>query len=292
LALLGEGNLAVARLYEAHVNALQLVFRYGQPELKDRTAADVKAGHLFALWVTDPPDGGLHLLAGGVLTGGKLFCSGASAATRALVTAHTGNGVQMLIADVTTARIEPARLRLAGMRAAVTGAVTFDGIHVAPWQLLGEPGDYLREPVFSAGAWRGSAAALGGLSALVKLFRDELNARQRAGHPAQAARLGEALIAFETSRLWLGQAAQRACLEDRPAAEIVAYVNLARIAVEAACLDAIRLITRGLGVSAFAIGHPVERVARDLAVFLRQPAPDETLATAAAFYAAHPALPA
>jgi hypothetical protein len=39
------------------------------------------------------------------------------------------------------------------------------------------------------------------------------------------------------------------------------------------------------------VGHPAERVARDLAVFLRQPAPDETLANAAQYYFAQ-ALPA
>jgi alkylation response protein AidB-like acyl-CoA dehydrogenase len=283
LALLGEGHLAVARLFEAHVNALQLAFRYGNPTLKDHVAADARAGHLFALWVTDPPAGGLHLH-DGRLSGAKLFCSGAGAATRALVTAQTAVGVQMLILDVTAARIEPARLSLAGMRAAVTGAVDFDGLTVAPWQALGAPGDYLREPVFSAGAWRGSAAALGGLTALITLHRDELNARQRADHPAQAARFGEALIAHETARLWVARAARRACLEDGPAGEIVAYVNLARLAVESACLDAMRLTGRSLGLPAFARGHPAERVARDLAVFLRQPAPDETLATAASYY--------
>ncbi len=291
LALLGEGNLAVARLYEAHVNALQLAFRYGSPALKAHARADAEAGHLFALWVTDPPEGGLHLLAGGVLTGTKLFCSGAGAASRALVTAHTGAGVQMLIVDVTAARIEPARVRLAGMRAAVTGAVNFDGLTIEPWQHLGAPGDYLREPVFSAGAWRGSAAALGGLTALIKLHRNELNARHRTDHPAQAARFGDALIAYETARLWVARAAQRACLEDGAAAEIVAYVNLARLAVEAACLDALRLASRSLGLAAFVAGHPAERVARDLAVFLRQPAPDETLANAAQYYFAN-ALPA
>jgi len=290
LALLGEGNLAVARLYEAHVNALQLAFRYGNPTLTDQVTADAQAGHLFALWVTDPPTGGLQLNAG-TLSGAKLFCSGAGAASRALVTAETAAGVQMLIVDVTAARIAPARVRLAGMRAAVTGAVDFDGITVAPWQALGAPGDYLREPIFSAGAWRGSAAALGGLTALLTLHRDELTSRHRAGHPAQAARFGEALIAHETARLWVAQAARRACLEDGPPGEIVAYVNLARLAVESACLDALRLTGRSLGLPAFALGHPAERVARDLAVFLRQPAPDETLANAAAYYFAN-ALPA
>jgi hypothetical protein len=92
------------------------------------------------------------------------------------------------------------------------------------------------------------------------------------------------LIAHETARLWLVQAARRACLEDGPAAEIVAYVNLARLAVEAACLDGMRLTQRGLGLGAFIAGHPVERICRDLAVFLRQPAPDETLDKAAAYF--------
>jgi alkylation response protein AidB-like acyl-CoA dehydrogenase len=296
LALLGEGNLPVARLYEAHVNALQLVFRYGHPTLRARVAAEVGsnagAGHLFGLWVTDPPVGGLHLHAGGMLSGTKLVCSGAGGVTRALVSAETPGGVQMLIVDVSRAVCEPARLRLAGMRAAVTGAMKFDGMVVEPWQHLGQPGDYLGEPVFSAGAWRAAAAALGGLTALVKLHRDELIARGRTANPAQTARFGEALIAVETARLWMAQAAQRACLEDRPAAEIVAYVNLARLAVEAACLDALRLAQRSLGLACFAIGHPVERVARDLAVFLRQPAPDEVLATAAQYYFAQPGLPA
>jgi alkylation response protein AidB-like acyl-CoA dehydrogenase len=149
---------------------------------------------------------------------------------------------------------------------------------------LGAPGDYLREPVFSAGAWRSSAGAFGGLTALVKLYRAELRARERDADPSQRARFGQLLIAHETARLWLVQAARHACLEDQPASEIVAYVNLARLAIEAAGLDAMRLTQRGLGLGAFIVGHPAERICRDLAVFLRQPAPDETLDKAAAHY--------
>ena len=44
----------------------------------------------------------------------------------------------------------------------------------------------------------------------------------------------------------------------------VAYAGLARIAVEAACLDAMRLVQRSLGLAAFRRGNPVERVCRDL----------------------------
>jgi len=283
LVCLGEANLSVARLYEAHVNAIQLAFRYGGEDMKTRCARDVAAKNLFALWVTDPAGGGVRL-EGSVLAGAKAFCSGAGAASRALITAATPEGARMLIVKLAEARVIPSAIRLAGMRAAVTGSVDFSGIAVSRADFLGEPGDYLREPIFSAGAWRGSAGAFGGLTALANLHRTEMRDRRRDADPSQRARFGQLLIAHETARLWLEQAARRACLEDGAAQDIVAYVNLARLAIEAACLDGMRLTQRGLGLGAFIAGHPAERICRDLAVFLRQPAPDETLDKAAAYF--------
>ena len=69
--------------------------------------------------------------------------------------------------------------------------------------------------------------------------------------------------------------------------EIVATVNLARIAVEQTGLKLITLVQRDLGISAFVKGNPVEHIMRDLATYLRQPAPDETLTVAAAWFADH-----
>jgi alkylation response protein AidB-like acyl-CoA dehydrogenase len=285
--LLGQASLPIARLYEAHVNALQLIERYGAARLADEAARDAAAGHLFALWVTDSrtpvvltPRG-----AGFVLEGGKAFCSGAGVATRALITAATESGTRMLVVRLEAGvRVLPSPVKLAGMRAAITGSVDFSGMDVAAEALLGREGDYLREPVFSAGAWRGSACALGGLSALLDLHRGEMRCRQRDADPHQRARFGQLLIAHETASLWVGKAALRGCLEDGPAEEIVAYVNLARIAVEAACLDGLRLTQRSLGLNAFIAGSPAELLCRDLATYLRQPAPDETLDKAAEYY--------
>lgn len=286
--LLGEGSLSVARLYEAHVNTLQLVCHYGGTALIKQCSEDASAGHLFALWVTDPPKGGLILRRGpdgSILEGGKAFCSGAGVATRALVTAATENGIRMLIIGlVPETRVMPSEIKLNGMRAAITGSVDLSGISVSPDSFLGEVGDYLREPVFSAGAWRGSAAALGGLTALLKIHRNEILERQRASDPHQQARFGQLVLAHETARLWMNQAALLGCLEDDSAEVVVAYINLARLAVETACLDAMRLTQRGLGLGAFMAGHSAERICRDLSTYLRQPAPDETLAKAAEHY--------
>ena len=63
-------------------------------------------------------------------------------------------------------------------------------------------------------------------------------------------------------------------------------VNLARIAVERAALDVITLVQRSLGLSALhGVAIRPSALMRDLATYLRQPAPDETLTEAAAWFA-------
>jgi alkylation response protein AidB-like acyl-CoA dehydrogenase len=185
-------------------------------------------------------------------------------------------------------RVRPLPSPLAGMRAAVTGAVDFSGCEVGVGALLGEPGDYLREPDFSAGAWRGSAVALGGLMALIDFATQALRDTGRLDSPHAQARVAQAIIARETSRLWVFAAARTAEDDGAEAGHRVATVGLARIAVETACLDAMQLLQRSMGLSSFRQGAPVERVCRDLATYLRQPAPDEVLTEAGAWYAAHP----
>jgi alkylation response protein AidB-like acyl-CoA dehydrogenase len=293
LSLIGQGNLSVGRIFEAHVNALHLIARHGSITQWHAAMAAIQDGGLFALWVTDPPDDKLRMNRIGnriTLTGGKQFCSGAGYATDVLVTAQdTDGGVRMLVLRLgigETVRALPSPLQ--GMRAAVTGAVDFTGCETPASGVLGQAGDYLREPDFSAGAWRGSAVALGGLIALLDLAVAELQAAGRAGSPHAQARLGYAMIARETARLWVGAAARTAEDPNAETGRRVATVSLARIAVETACLDAMRLLQRSVGLSAFRQGNPIERICRDLSTYLRQPAPDEVLTEAARWFMDHP----
>jgi alkylation response protein AidB-like acyl-CoA dehydrogenase len=95
------------------------------------------------------------------------------------------------------------------------------------------------------------------------------------------------MIAWETSRLWVRQVARIAEDPHTDPATAISYTGLARIAVESACLDAMRLVQRSLGLGAFRHGTPVERICRDLATYLRQPAPDKALTEAASHFATH-----
>ena len=281
LSALGQGNLAVGRLFEAHVNALHLIMIYGSAAQIESAAMDARNGHLFGLWVTDSVGRTLTLEAG-MLRGSKGPCSGAGHVTRALVTVSTATGTRMASLPVDgCVSVEPMRGALQGMRAAANGVVHFDGAALPPDALIGEPGDYLREPYLSCGAWRTTAVTSGGLDALIAATRGQLVQKGHQDAPLQQERFGRMLMAQETARLWTAAAARHAEAEEGQVADRVAYVSLARIAVEAACLDAMQLAQRALGLAAFVRPNPVERLLRDLAVYLRQPAPDAVLTEAA-----------
>jgi GH15 family glucan-1,4-alpha-glucosidase len=49
-------------------------------------------------------------------------------------------------------------------------------------------------------------------------------------------------------------------------------------------LDIIERVQRGLGLSSFVQTNVAERIMRDLATYLRQPAPDETLVEAGGWF--------
>jgi alkylation response protein AidB-like acyl-CoA dehydrogenase len=293
LVQVGRGNLAVGRVVEAHINARHLIARYGTPGQRARATENVRSGHLFALWVTDPPENGLRMSCNRDeirLDGGKMFCSAAGYATRALVTAVDEMGeARMLVIELGTGEyVRPLESPLQGMRAAVTGAVDFTRCTVDRDACLGQPGDYLKEPVFSTGAWRSSAVAAGGLQSLIDQTMTQLKAAGRLDNPHQLQRLGNALVACETSRLWVRQVARTAEDPQADPGHAIAYTGLTRIAVETACLDAMQLVQRSLGLSAFRRGNPVERICRDLGTYLRQPAPDEVLTEAAAYVSRQP----
>ncbi|GJE47347.1 Acyl-CoA dehydrogenase, short-chain specific [Methylobacterium tardum] len=285
LRLVGYGSLALGRIYEGHVNALQLVARYGTLTQGGRLFADARAGHLFGVWNTDAPGECLRLGDDRRLRGVKTFASGAGYVTRALVTVKREPGAPPLMLVVPLEpgnRADLTGWRAHGMRASATGTVDFEDIAVNEDEILGTWDDYHRQPTFSGGAWRFAAVQLGGIEAVFDAWRAHLAAMGRGGDPHQLARLGEGAIAVEGARHWVERAARIVHEDDLAPERIVAFVNLARLAVERAGLDVLQLAQRSVGLQGFLREHPLERLSRDLATYLRQPAPDRALTTAAA----------
>lgn len=289
----GRISLSLGRCLEGHINVVRLVSLYGSDRQRACLVEHLLRGTLAGVWMTDGPVPVSFAPAGksggGRLEGIKGFASGVQEVGLALITVRSeGEEVVMALVLVgESARMGPGPGHLTGMTASGTGSYDFSGIEVAADAIVGQPGDYLRQPEFSAGAWRASAVALGAMDRLVDLLRKELRARGRAGNPHQQVRIGRALILRETAFMWVKRAAFATCEPEAESGEIAAIVNLARLAVEEAALELITLVQRGLGVAAFVRGRAVEQVMRDLATYLRQPAPDETMTEAAAWFTQH-----
>ena len=293
LRWIGHGSLPLGRLYEGHVNALALLARFGTASQVEEAARDADEGVLFGVWNTQGSDA-LALeetKSGWRLRGRKTFASGAGFVGRPLVTAEVNDGgVLMVLArlDQNACDISRADLsdwRAHGMRASATGSYDFSGLAVSANDIIGSKGDYHREPNFSAGAWRFAAVQLGGIERLLDEARLHLRQAGRNSDPHQLARTGEAAVAAETAKLWVTRAAELAEQDDGRGdpGQVIAYVNLARSAVERAGLDVLELVHRSVGLAGFLRTHPIERLSRDLATYLRQPAPDRALTTAAAY---------
>jgi alkylation response protein AidB-like acyl-CoA dehydrogenase len=294
LRSIGSGSLPLGRLFEGHVNALELVLRYGNRQRVELIAEEARAGKLCGVWNTDDANGLrlIHRHGRSWLEGRKILASGAGHIQRPLVTATDENGRRLIVLPKLGApdQADLSRWAAQGMRASATGTVDFTGTEIAPLEIVGNEGDYERQPWFSVGAWRFAAVHLGGMERLFDLLRRHLQDTNRGQDPHQAARLSRAAMAVETARLWVAQAASvaEAPLGSRAPEQLVAYVNLARLAVEAAALELMQLVQRSVGLQAFLRPNPIERISRDLATYLRQPGPDRALTDAASWILAQP----
>ncbi|MCK0207951.1 acyl-CoA dehydrogenase family protein [Starkeya koreensis] len=291
LRAIGHASLPLGRLFEGHVNAAALLRRYGTPRQREEAARRAQDGALFGVWNTEATDGVRLVRRGGglELEGRKIFASGAGHVASPLITAcdEAGDLLMVLLRLDGGLRADLSGWKAHGMRASASGSYSFSGLPVTPEDIIGGPGDYHRQPHFSAGAWRFCAVQLGGIERLVEEGRAFLRRHRRDGDPHQRARMGEAAIAAETARLWVERAARLAEAEETAteagaAEDAVAYVYLTRCAVERSGLEVMEAVQRSIGLAAFLRPSPVERLCRDLATYLRQPAPDRMLCEGAA----------
>lgn len=283
LRLVGGADLSLGRVFEGHVNAIQLIEAYGDERQRAILKADLAAGRTFGVWNTEPAPGmTIRREADGFrLSGAKCFATGAGHIERALITARDDTGAKRLILADTgdAARADNAAWAVRGMRGTVSGTYDFDNLIVGDDALIGEPGDYEREPRFSAGAWRFTAVQLGAAQALVRHWRDHLLATGKGDDPIQRARFAAAAVGVRSAGLWVARAAT---LAEAEAPEAIAHVLMTRGVVEDAALAAMEGAARAVGTASFFEGSRIDRITRDLGLYLRQPVPDQARDRAAA----------
>lgn len=271
----GRQDLAAARLLEGHVDALQLLRRYGRDPSGDRLAERLEAFGSCGVWNADLPGDPLRMEDNRIV-GGKSFASGAGLLTHALVTVQADDParVQLILVDLARSppRIDRDWWRVVGMQASHTHRVRWQQLPLDRVTLIGAPGDYAREPWFSGGALRFVAVQAGGIAALFDAVRAHLIARERERDPHQLARLARLYTAADTASALCSRAAGE--WFETEGETRLAYVGHVRLAVSDLAVSAIALAQEAIGVEALFEAHPACRILTDLMVYIRQPGPD------------------
>lgn len=290
LKSLGYGNLVVGRIFEGHFNAAQLLCEYGTERQIERFSADaVNENHLFGVWNTEAGDG-VKIIPNGDgkfrLEGAKTFASGVGFVNRPIVTARLPEGGwQMFVVpmELIETKIDDSWWKPIGMQSSRSFRVDFTDVEISENELIGQPDDYYKQPFFGGGAIRFAAVQLGAAGLLFDLTRDFLRELRRTDDPFQQMRLGEMAISVESGNLLLERAAAifDEYLSDKNIAKtekVLAYAGMFRTAIERICQDVIIAAERSIGSRGLMKTYHFERVIRDLKMYLRQAAPDATLA--------------
>ena len=296
LTQIGRANLVVGRIYEGHVNALQLIQTFGTPTQIETFANAAHQHKIFGVWNAEETDGVTIMPLGNGkyrLAGAKTFATGCGYVDRPFIGGALPNGAWQLCIvpmDEVATVSDPSWWQPAGMRATASCKVDFTGVILDESMLIGQPGDYYRQPWLTAGVVRFAAVQLGGAAALFDATRQFLQSIDRTKDPYQEERLGRMALGIESGQLWLQGAASQLeqydpifagdpTIAHPQAVALVAYTNMVRTAIEQIGMEAIQLCARSVGTRGLLPPHSIERIIRDLTLYLRQPAFDASIAS-------------
>lgn len=291
LKIFGYGNLVVGRVFEGHFNAWQLIDEHEKSDKFKKLADEARREkNLFGVWNTEAADG-VKIFAGEDpktfrLKGAKTFASGVGFVSSPVVTGRLENGGwQMFVASLGKIKtsVDDSWWQPLGMRATRSYKIDFSDAEISSENFVGAADDYYRQPFFSGGAIRFAAVQLGAAEFLFDSTRKFLRELNRTDDPFQQARLGEMAIAIESGNLWLAGAAKifdefLAGRNDASIEKVINHAGMMRTAIERICQETITNCVRSIGSRGLLKPYHFERVIRDLQMYLRQAAPDATLA--------------
>ena len=267
LAAVAQFDLALAKLYEGHTDALAIMAELGEP------IASCAEGS-WGVWASEAPGGKTTFEAVANdevrLYGAKFWCSGAATADNALLTAWAadGSGPQLvrLALDQPGIHVDANAWEAVGMVGSASLDVTFDGARA---HRVGQVGDYLSRPGFWQGGAGVAACWYGGARGIAQTLHNAVMTAPPTGRsPFRLAALGKIELALHSTACVLRDAA--AWIDAHPAADASQVALTCRLAAEQCARQVLDEAGRALGAGAFCRDAKFARAAADLPVFIRQ----------------------
>jgi alkylation response protein AidB-like acyl-CoA dehydrogenase len=300
---LARANMSLARCWEGHVNSQVLIAALASDEQKDRWFEGiVSRGDIWVAWSGEPQASvpgqktafgtSLERAPGGyILRGTKAYATSAGHARRAILLVNaagpggarhaTASADELLLLGCDLAQpgvsYDSSWWNPIGMRATVSYMVRFDDLFVPDADVIGRPGQYLSEGWQTRFSPHYAATFLGGAEAAYAYALASILKQKRADDPYVAHRIAAMSLNIETAHLWLKHVAD--LWDHDRIEEAKAAAPKVRYLVEKLATETLDHCVRACGARALLKPSPVERIYRDLSLYVRHDNADHVLAT-------------
>lgn len=300
---IAKADLSLARCWEGHMNSLVLIDGAGNDEQKERWFRGVvDRGETWVAWSGEPQSRAPEektrfgtyaerVEGGWRLTGVKAFATSAGGADWAILLVNTsgpggarhagGNAddLMLMACDLRdpSVSIDGSWWDPIGMRATVSHAVRFDGTFIADANLIGYPGQYLREGWQTCFAPHYAAAFTGAAEAAFDYAVEYIRVQNKADDPYVQHHVAKMAVNVSTSHLWLRHVAT--LWETKNFAEAQIAGSRVRHVAEHMAEETVQHCVRACGARCLNRPSPIERIVRDLSLYIRHDNDDQVLAT-------------
>jgi len=299
---IAKADMSLARCWEGHVNSLVLLDGIANENQKSRWFEGiVKRGEKWVAWSGEPQarkpgesasvGTNVQRVEGGyVVDGNKVFCTSAGGAEWAILLVSTdGPGgarhssapvdTQLLMAcDLSepTIRFDDSWWDPIGMRATVSHMVHFSQTFIPDDNVIGRPGQYLKEQWQTCFIPHYAATFLGAAEAAYDYALEYVATQRKINDPYIQQHIGQMSVNVETSYLWLRHVARLWEIKQYEEAQLAG--SRARHAIEHLALDTVDRCIRTCGARCLNRPSVLERIYRDLSFYVRHDNDDQILA--------------
>ncbi len=265
LATVGAFDLSLTKLYEGHTDALAIM-----AELQSQSQ-ETRAG-VWCVWAAEAPGGRVIAQPGDdgsvTLSGSKFWCSGATCADHALLTAwgENGSGPHLVAVDLHQSGItvDASHWKAVGMAGSLSVNVSFEN---AQAKRIGSDKDYLTRPGFWQGGAGIAACWYGGAVGLATALRQSM-LKSISNHASREIAMGKVELALAETASLLRHAAW--WIDTHPTADASKVALAARLSAERCAKTVLDEVGRAMGATPFCLDEKFARAAADLPVFIRQ----------------------
>ena len=299
---IAKADLSLARCWEGHVNSLVLLDGMANEEQRTRWFKDVvENGDKWVAWSGEPqarkPGEVLRFgtnvkkVEGGYLVeGNKVFSTSAGGAQWAILLVNTAGpgGVRHTSASLDTqllmacnlsdpsVQIDSSWWDPIGMRATVSYLVNFRGTFIPDADLIGYPGQYIKEGWQTCFIPHYAATFLGAAEAAYDYALEYVTTQNKVEDPYIQHHIGQMSVNVETAHLWLRHVARLWETGEYEEAQIAG--SRARHVIEHLAEETVKHCIRACGARCLNRPSALERIYRDLSFYVRHDNDDQILA--------------